>query len=160
MSWVYYNVFYSSYKYIYYMYIIICYIYIALFWGGGGCSIHLDDDATAAILRQNAHYTPAYWWRDRVMKSINVWRWLGGHHGQRPMGEFGRDAGVTPLLFLKDIMRFLMTTESQDLGSTSHPKDSACETAHSAFYSIVFPSLYWGVRTHTDHRMSTHCWSH
>ncbi len=26
------------------------------------CSIHLDD-ATAAILRQNAHHTPAYWWR-------------------------------------------------------------------------------------------------
>ncbi len=61
--------------------IIIHYIYIALFWvlrvlyieeaggGGGGtpqpppvCSIHLDD-VTAAILRQNAHHTPAYWWR-------------------------------------------------------------------------------------------------
>ncbi len=26
------------------------------------CSIHLDD-ATAAILRQNAHHKPAYWWR-------------------------------------------------------------------------------------------------
>ncbi len=44
----------------------------ALHWRGGGgggtpqpppvCSIHLDD-ATAAILRQNAHHTPAYWWR-------------------------------------------------------------------------------------------------
>ncbi len=31
------------------------------------CSIHLDD-VTAAILRQNTHHTPAYWWRgDRVM---------------------------------------------------------------------------------------------
>ncbi len=53
---------------------IICYIYIALFWvlkalyieGGESrqqpamCSIHLDD-VTAAILRQNAHHTPAYW---------------------------------------------------------------------------------------------------
>ncbi len=29
-----------------------------------------------------------------------------------------------------------------------------------AFYSIVSPSLYWGVRTHTDHRVSTPCWSH
>ncbi len=37
------------------------------------CSIHLDD-ATAAILRQNAHHTPAYWWRgDRVVKPISVW---------------------------------------------------------------------------------------
>ncbi len=26
------------------------------------CSIHLDE-ATATILRQNAHHTPAYWWR-------------------------------------------------------------------------------------------------
>ncbi len=47
------------------------------------CSIHLDD-ATAAILRQNAHHTPAYWWRgDRVMKPIGVWGLLGGHDGQR-----------------------------------------------------------------------------
>ncbi len=42
------------------------------------CSIHLED-ATAAILRQNAHHTPAYWWRgDRVMKPISVWGLLGG----------------------------------------------------------------------------------
>ncbi len=35
------------------------------------CSIHLAD-ATAAILRQNAHHTPAYGWRgDRVMKPIS-----------------------------------------------------------------------------------------
>ncbi len=39
------------------------------------------------------------------------------------MGKFGQDAGVTPLLFSKDILGFLMTTESQDLGLTSHPKD-------------------------------------
>ncbi|GAA6098726.1 uncharacterized [Tachysurus ichikawai] len=31
-------------------------------------SIHLDD-ATTAILRQNAHHTPAYWYRgDRLLK--------------------------------------------------------------------------------------------
>ncbi len=87
--------------------IIICYIYIALFWVLRGesprpppmCSIHLDD-ATAAILCQNAHHTPAYWWRgDRVMKPISAWWWLGAHDGQRPMGEFGQDTGVTPLLF-------------------------------------------------------------
>ncbi len=81
--------------------IIICYIYIALFWvlkalyiegGGEGspppppvCSIHLDN-ATAAILRQNAHHTPAYWWRgDKEMKPISVWGLLGGHGGQRPI---------------------------------------------------------------------------
>ncbi len=36
-------------------------------------SIHLDDE-TAAILHQNTHHTPAYWWRgDRVMKPISGW---------------------------------------------------------------------------------------
>ncbi len=95
--------------------IIICYIYIALFWvlkalyiegespqSPPMCSIHLDD-ATAAILRQNAHHTPpSYWWRgDRVMKTISVWELLGGHDGQRLMGKFGHDAGVTPLLFFE-----------------------------------------------------------
>ncbi len=30
------------------------------------CSIYLDD-AMAAILRQNAHHTPAYWWRGDMM---------------------------------------------------------------------------------------------
>ncbi len=148
--------------------IIICYIYIALFWvlkvlyieGGGGspqpplmCSIHLDD-ATAAILRQNAHHTPAYWWRgDKVMKPICVWGLVGGHDGQRPMGDFGQDAGVTPLLFSKDILGFLMTTESHDHGLMSHPKDGA-------LYSIVSPSIYWGVRNHTDCRVSTPSWPH
>ncbi len=64
-------------------------------------SIHLDD-ATAAILSQNAHHTPAYWWRgDRAMKPISAWGWLGGHDGQRPMGKFCLDAGVTPLLFFE-----------------------------------------------------------
>ncbi len=73
-------------------------------WGGSPqpppiCSIHLND-ATAATVRQNAQHTPAYWWRgDRVMKLISVWGWLGGHDGQRPMGEFDQDAGVIPLLF-------------------------------------------------------------
>ncbi len=41
-----------------------------------------------------------------------------------------------------------MTTESQDLGLTSLPKDGA-------FYSIMSPSIYWGFRTHTDCRVST-----
>ncbi len=52
--------------------------------------------------------------------------WLGGHDGQRVMGKYGQDAGVTPLLFFEGhpgILGFLMTTESQDLGLTSHPKD-------------------------------------
>ncbi len=40
--------------------------------------------------------------------------------------EFGQDTGVTPLLFMMSVMEFLVTTESQDLGLRSHPKDGAC----------------------------------
>ncbi len=43
--------------------------------------------------------------------------------GQR--WEFGQDTRVTPLLFTRSAMGFLMTTESQDLVLTSHPKDGA-----------------------------------
>ncbi len=50
--------------------------------------------------------------------------------------------------FSKDILGFLMAAESQDLGLTSHSKDGA-------FYSIVSPLLYWGVRTYTDFKVST-----
>ncbi len=87
------------------------------------CSIHLDD-ATAAILSQNAHHTPAYWWRGdpEWWSPISVWGWLGGHDGQRPMGKFGLDARVTPLLFFEGHPGIVMTTESQDFGLTSHPK--------------------------------------
>ncbi len=49
--------------------------------------------------------------------------------------------------------RWIFNNQSQDLGLTSHPKDGA-------FYSIESPSLYWGVMTHTDHRVSTPCWPH
>ncbi len=105
------------------------------------CSIHLDD-ATAAILCQNAHHTPAHWWRgNKVMKPISVWGWLGGHDGQRPMGKFGQDAGVTPLYFSKDILGFLMTTESQDLDLTFHLKDGAFLQ-----YSVPVTTLGWGIR--------------
>ncbi len=81
-------------------------MYIALFWVLKAlyievvqspqpppiCSIHMDD-AMAAILLQNAHHTPAYWWRgDRVMKPISVWGWLGGHEGQRLIqAKVGKD---------------------------------------------------------------------
>ncbi len=88
------------------------------------CNIHLDD-ATAAIVRQNAHHAPERRQSDEANQQI--WGLIGGHDGQRPMGKFGQDAEVTPLLFLEG---FLMITESQDLGLTSHPKDGA-------FYSTV-----------------------
>ncbi len=35
------------------------------------------------------------------MKYISVWGCVRGHDGQRPIGKFGQDAGVTPLLFFE-----------------------------------------------------------
>ncbi len=84
-------------------------------------------------------HTSYRWRRERVIEPIiDTGQWW----------EFGQSTGVTPLLFTRSAMGFLMTTECQDLGLTFHPKEGA-------FYSIVSPSLYWGVRIHTDHRVST-----
>ncbi len=59
--------------------------------------------------------------------------------------EFGQDTGVTPLLFTMSVMGFLMTTESQDLGLTSHPKDG-CFLQYSVPYTGA-------LGLHTDHRV-------
>ncbi len=67
--------------------------------------------------------------------------------------KYGRYLGQSGYLGTRSAMVFLMITESQELGLMSHPKDGA-------FYSIDSPSLHWGVRTHTDHRVSTPFWSH
>ncbi len=53
------------------------------------------------------------------------------------MGEFVQDAGVTPLLFSKDILGFVMTTENQDLCLTSQPKDSAFFLQYSVPVTIL-----------------------
>jgi len=99
--------------------------------------------------QNNGSIHTSYRWRgererERVMEPIQLtdegqWR------------ECGQDTGVTPLLFTRSVLGFLMTTESQDLNLMFYPKAWAC-------YSIVSPSLYWGFRTHTDHKVSTPCW--
>ncbi len=48
--------------------------------------------------------------------------------------NLARMQGLHLYSFSKDILGFLMTTESQDLGLTSHPKDGA-------FYSIPITIL-------------------
>ncbi len=96
-------------------------------------------------MRQNAHHTPPYWWRgDRVMKSISVWGWLGGNDSQRPMEEFGQDAGVTPLLFFEGHPGIC-----NDQRESGPWVNVSSERRCFFFYSIVFPSLYWGARIHT-----------
>ncbi len=115
--------------------IIICYIYIALFWvlkalyiGGGEsphpppmCCIHLDD-ATAAILRQNANHTPAYWWRgdDEAKQCMGMIRrpWWG------QWGNFARKPGLQPYSFFEGHPGI------QDLGLTAHLKDGAFDSIY------------------------------
>ncbi len=73
--------------------------------------------------------------------------------------EFGQDTGVTPLLFTRSAMGFLMTTDSQDLGLTSHPKDIYIYafsrqfylkqfTVHSGYTFFLSVHVFPGNRTH------------
>ncbi len=55
-------------------------------------------------------------------------------------GGFGQDTGVTPLLFTRSPMGFLMTTESQDLGLTS-PKDKISLISRLFLLEMIFESL-------------------
>ncbi len=64
-------------------------------------------DATAATVqwRQCAHHTLATGGEEESHRA-NKGQWW----------EFGQNTRVTPLLFTRSAMGFLMTTESQDLG--------------------------------------------
>ncbi len=58
------------------------------------------------------------------------------------MGEFGQDAGVTPLLFSKDILGFLMTTESQNLCLMSQGQCFFYIIVYSISYNNIFLKLH------------------
>ncbi len=63
---------------------------------------------------------------------------------------FGQDTGVTPLLFTRSAMGFIMTTESQELGLTSHPKDGvSCFNVscfkNDAYASSAFVDVFSGL---------------
>ncbi len=91
------------------------------------CSIYLDD-ATAATAQQRSPHS-SYRWRGERDRANQVdgdyWEAMIDKGQWR---EFGQDTGVTPLLFTMSVMGLLMTTESQDLGLTSHQKDGALLT--------------------------------
>ncbi len=57
------------------------------------------------------------------------------------MGEFSQDVRVTPLLFSKYILGFLMTTE--DLGLTSHLKDGAFYSLYFTVCTFIFVLTNW-----------------
>ena len=150
-----------------YIIIIICYIYIALFlrpqsalhrWGN--LLNHHQCAASTWMMRRQPYCarTPTTHQltggEETVMKPISIWGWLGGHDGQRPRGKFGQDAGVTPLLFFEGHPGIF--NDHRESG----PRFNVSSEGRCSFGSIVSPSLYWGIRTHTDHRVSTPCWPH
>ncbi len=119
------------------------------------CSIHLDD-ATAAIgqRRQCAHHTPATGGEEREIEPIKWMGLLGGHDWQRPVeGIWPGHRGYTPTLY--DECHGIFNDHRE-----SGPRFNVSSERRCSFDSIVSPSLYWGVRTHRDHRVSTPCWPH
>ncbi len=83
-------------------------------WGGGGAGVSALTTHQLQVERrerQRANQVN----RDYKEAMIDKGQWW----------EIGQDTGVTPLLFIRSAMGFLMTTESQDLGLTSHPKNGA-----------------------------------
>ncbi len=100
-----------------------------IMWGGGGLSSTTTSVQHPLGWLDGCHRSTApvcsphtsYRWRgERVIEPI---KWM--EIIRRPYREFGQDTGVTRLLFTRSAMGILMTTESQDLGLTSHPKDGA-----------------------------------
>ncbi len=93
------------------------------------CSTHLDDATAATRQRcQCAHHTPATGGEEREsLSQSSGWGLLGGHDWQGPVVGIWPGHRDYTLLFTRSAMGFLMTTESQDLGLMSHPKDVWCE---------------------------------
>jgi len=69
------------------------------------CNIHLDDVmADTEQWHQCIHNTPAIGGQERVKEPI---KWMGIIRSQ--WGKYGQDTRVTPLLFTRTAMGFLMT---------------------------------------------------
>ncbi len=146
--------------------IIIYYIYIALFWvlkvlyiERANLLNHHQCAASTRMMRRQPYCarTPTthqlIGGEETVMKPISVWGLLGGHDGQRPMGKFGQDAGVTPLLFFEGHPGIF--NDHRESGPRFNiSSEGRC------FLQYSVPALYWGIRTHTDCRVSTPCWPH
>ncbi len=97
--------------------------------GGGGGLSHLNHHQCAAstwMMRRlpqdnGASGQPAP--GGRVIEPIKWIGLLGGHDWQGPVVGILPGRRYTPTLYKKFHGIFLLTTESQDLGLTSHPKD-------------------------------------
>ncbi len=119
------------------------------------CSIHLDDATAATGQRhQCAHHTPATGGEEREIEPVKWMGLLGGHDWQGPVeGIWPGHRGYTPTLYEKCHGIFNDHRESGTQFNVSSER-------RCSFDSIVSRSLYWGIRTHTGHRVSTPCWPH
>ncbi len=89
--------------------------------------------------------------RERESQSSG-WGLLGGHDWQGPVeGIWPGHWGYTPTLYNECHGIFNDHKESG-------PQFNVSPERRCSFDSIVSPSLYWGIRTHTDCRVSTPCW--
>src|SRR5512146_1213101 len=70
---------------------------------------------------------------------IMIWGGLGGHDGQRPVGRFGQDAGVKPLLFFEG--HPVIFNEHRESG----PRFNVSSERRRSLSSIESPSIYCGV---------------
>ncbi len=102
------------------LYCVLLYTESALQSYGGGvspqpppvCSIHLDD-ATAATVHNGASALTTHQLQVERRERFSGWGLLGGRDWQEPVEGIWPGHWVTPLLFPRSAMRFLMTTESQ-----------------------------------------------
>ncbi len=93
--------------------------------------------------RDRANQVDGDYWEAMIDK--DQWRECGGNLARTP--------GYTPTLY--DECHGIFNDYRE-----SGPRFNVSSERRCSFDSIVSPSLYWGVRTHTDHRVSTPCWPH
>ncbi len=97
----------------------------------------------------------SYRWRgerDRANQVVGVIGrpWLTRASG----GNLSRTPGLHPYSFTMSVMGFF--NDHRESG----PRFNVSSERRCSFDSIVSPSLYLGIRTHTDHRASTLCRPH
>ncbi len=124
--------------------------------GGGGLSSTTTsvqhppgwcDGSHRTTVPVRSPHTSDRWRGERVIEPIG-WGLLGGHDWQGPVeGIWPGHRGYIPTLY-DECHGFLMTTESQDLGLTSHPKDGwlivICQIVNigaSLIYIILLSAL-------------------
>ncbi len=109
-------------------------------WCDGSHRTALTTHQLQVERRERANQMDGDYWEAMIDKGL--WR------------EFGQDTGVTPLLFYDECHGIF--NDHRESG----PRFNVSSERRCSFDSIVSPSLHWGIRTHTDHRVSTPCWPH